>query len=265
LHPSATLRWYALNPRLAALNHALNVLSGTPKGRFCSCGVDLNLNQQSIDTTTPAGRLMFQITGPFAEFERSMIRQRVRAGLKRAVESGKQLGRPKIDPAIEKYKLSCEPRKACWPLPGIQRLARARFSVSSARWRRPALSAAPPRKAALRRLPLIPAGRRLTGSRGGIPRSTPGHLVREAGRVGGAKCPVHDVRRWNRVAGRVPPLISSTGCSVERLGRQRVTPQSGLTVSSTATLDRDAHVVWGQHPLASRRPLRINPGPYAHM
>ena len=67
-----------------------------------ACGVDLYLDQQSIDTTTPAGRLMFQITGAFAEFERSMIRQRVRAGLKRAVESGKQLGRPKIDIAIEK-------------------------------------------------------------------------------------------------------------------------------------------------------------------
>ena len=67
-----------------------------------ACGVDLYLDQQSIDTTTPAGRLMFQITGAFAEFERSMIRQRVRAGLKRAVESGKQLGRPKIEPAIEK-------------------------------------------------------------------------------------------------------------------------------------------------------------------
>jgi DNA invertase Pin-like site-specific DNA recombinase len=67
-----------------------------------ACGVDLYLDQQSIDTTTPAGRLMFQITGAFAEFERSMIRQRVCAGLKRAVESGKQLGRPKIEPAIEK-------------------------------------------------------------------------------------------------------------------------------------------------------------------
>jgi DNA invertase Pin-like site-specific DNA recombinase len=67
-----------------------------------ACGVDLYLDQQSIDTTTPAGRLMFQITGAFAEFERSMIRQRVRAGLKRAVESGKQLGRPKVEPAIEK-------------------------------------------------------------------------------------------------------------------------------------------------------------------
>jgi len=49
-------------------------------------GVDLYLDQQAIDTTTPAGKLMFQVTGAFAEFERSMIRQRVHAGLKRAVE-----------------------------------------------------------------------------------------------------------------------------------------------------------------------------------
>jgi DNA invertase Pin-like site-specific DNA recombinase len=67
-----------------------------------SCGVDLYLDPQAIDTTTPMGRLMFQITGAFAEFERSMIRQRIRAGLKRAVAAGKQLGRPKVDPALEK-------------------------------------------------------------------------------------------------------------------------------------------------------------------
>jgi len=67
-----------------------------------ACGVDLYLDQQAIDTTTPAGKLMFQITGAFAEFERSMIRQRIRAGLKRAVEAGKQLGRPKVGPALEK-------------------------------------------------------------------------------------------------------------------------------------------------------------------
>jgi DNA invertase Pin-like site-specific DNA recombinase len=67
-----------------------------------ACGVDLYLDQQAIDTTTPAGRLMFQVTGAFAEFERSMIRQRVNAGLKRAVEAGKQLGRPRISPALEK-------------------------------------------------------------------------------------------------------------------------------------------------------------------
>src|SRR5262245_38244254 len=67
-----------------------------------ACRVDLYLDQQSIDTTMPAGKLMFQVTGAFAEFERSMIRQRVRAGLKRALEQGKQLGRPKIGPALEK-------------------------------------------------------------------------------------------------------------------------------------------------------------------
>jgi DNA invertase Pin-like site-specific DNA recombinase len=67
-----------------------------------TCGVDLYLDQQSIDTTTPAGRLMFQITGAFAEFERGMIRQRINAGLKRAVAAGQRLGRPRIDPALEK-------------------------------------------------------------------------------------------------------------------------------------------------------------------
>ncbi len=66
-----------------------------------SCGVDLYLDQQAIDTTTPAGKLMFQVTGAFAEFERSMIRQRVNAGLKRAVEQGKTLGRPRTDAKTE--------------------------------------------------------------------------------------------------------------------------------------------------------------------
>ena len=60
-------------------------------------GVDLYLDQQNIDTTVPAGRLLFQVTGAFAEFERSMIRQRVNAGLTRARAQGKRLGRPSID------------------------------------------------------------------------------------------------------------------------------------------------------------------------
>jgi len=54
-----------------------------------------------IDTTTPMGKLAFQVTGAFAEFERSMIRQRVKAGLKRAVAQGVKLGRPKIDSTTE--------------------------------------------------------------------------------------------------------------------------------------------------------------------
>jgi DNA invertase Pin-like site-specific DNA recombinase len=66
-----------------------------------ACGVDLYLDQQNIDTTTPMGKLIFQITGAFAEFERSMIRQRIHAGLTRAKKAGKRLGRARIDPSIE--------------------------------------------------------------------------------------------------------------------------------------------------------------------
>jgi DNA invertase Pin-like site-specific DNA recombinase len=65
-----------------------------------ACGTDIFIDKQSLDTTTPMGKLMFQVCGAFAEFERSMIRQRVRAGLKRARNEGKRLGRPTIDPAI---------------------------------------------------------------------------------------------------------------------------------------------------------------------
>ena len=65
-----------------------------------ACGVDLYLDQQNIDTSTPMGKLVFQVTGAFAEFERSMIRQRVHAGLRRAVAKGKRLGRPPIKPEL---------------------------------------------------------------------------------------------------------------------------------------------------------------------
>jgi DNA invertase Pin-like site-specific DNA recombinase len=48
-----------------------------------TCGVDLYLDQQQIDTTTPTGKLLYSITGAFAEFERNIIKQRVNAGIKR--------------------------------------------------------------------------------------------------------------------------------------------------------------------------------------
>src|SRR5262245_7271573 len=65
-------------------------------------GIDLFLHQQGLDTTTPAGKAMFQMMGVFAEFERAMIPERVRAGLARAKGEGKHLGRPPIAPALEK-------------------------------------------------------------------------------------------------------------------------------------------------------------------
>jgi DNA invertase Pin-like site-specific DNA recombinase len=49
-----------------------------------AAGVDLYLHVQGLDTTTPAGKAMFQMLGVFAEFERSLIRERVMAGLARA-------------------------------------------------------------------------------------------------------------------------------------------------------------------------------------
>jgi DNA invertase Pin-like site-specific DNA recombinase len=64
-------------------------------------GIDLFLHQQGVDTTTPAGKALFQMMGVFAEFERAMIRERVKSGLDRAKAQGKTLGRPSIDPAKE--------------------------------------------------------------------------------------------------------------------------------------------------------------------
>src|ERR1700720_2103631 len=63
-------------------------------------GVEPYFDQRHIDTTTPAGKLLFQVTGAFAEFERSMIQQRVNAGLARAKAQGKRLGRPRVDHRI---------------------------------------------------------------------------------------------------------------------------------------------------------------------
>ncbi len=55
--------------------------------------IDLFLKQQGIDTTTPAGKALFQMMGVFAEFERSMIQERVKAGIKRVRAKGQPWGR----------------------------------------------------------------------------------------------------------------------------------------------------------------------------
>ena len=88
--------------------------------------IDLYLHQQGIDTTTPSGKAMFQMMGVFAEFERSMIQERVRAGLARARSEGKRLGRPPIAPKVEaaiRAALS-EPGR-----PGVRKIAE-RFGVN---------------------------------------------------------------------------------------------------------------------------------------
>jgi DNA invertase Pin-like site-specific DNA recombinase len=61
--------------------------------------IDLYLHVQGLDTTTPAGRALFQMLGVFAEFERAIIQERIHAGLARARTKGVRLGRP---PAVER-------------------------------------------------------------------------------------------------------------------------------------------------------------------
>ena len=90
-----------------------------------ACHVDLYLDQQAIDTTTPSGKLMFQITGAFAEFERSMIRERVNAGLKRAVANGKVLGRRPVEDNPEGAAKARKARKLLATGTGINRVAKA--------------------------------------------------------------------------------------------------------------------------------------------
>jgi len=66
-------------------------------GEECrSLGVDLVSLRQNIDTTLPAGRLTFQILGAVAEFERELLRERVKAGMAQARRTGKHVGRPAL-------------------------------------------------------------------------------------------------------------------------------------------------------------------------
>ena len=59
-----------------------------------NCNVDLQFLQNDLDTSTAGGRMIFQICGAIGEFERSLIRERVKVGLENAKKQGKKLGRP---------------------------------------------------------------------------------------------------------------------------------------------------------------------------
>jgi DNA invertase Pin-like site-specific DNA recombinase len=73
-----------------SLQHLLGFL-----GELKAKSIDLYLHQQGLDTSTPAGKAMFQMLGVFAEFERAIIIERVHAGLRRARANGTRLGRPR--------------------------------------------------------------------------------------------------------------------------------------------------------------------------
>ena len=65
---------------------------------FNSLGVDFISYKENVDTSTPAGKILFTMISAFAEFERSIIRERVIGGMEKAKARGARIGRPKIPP-----------------------------------------------------------------------------------------------------------------------------------------------------------------------
>src|SRR5215469_5638518 len=75
-----------------SLQHLVNALA-----ELEVLGVAFVSLRDNLDLSTPSGRLMFQIVGAMAEFERALIQERVKAGLRNAKAKGKKLGRPRVD------------------------------------------------------------------------------------------------------------------------------------------------------------------------
>lgn len=74
-----------------SLKHLVNALADLD-----AYGVAFVSLSDNLDLSTPSGRLMFQIIGAMSEFERALIQERVRAGLRNARAKGKRLGRPRV-------------------------------------------------------------------------------------------------------------------------------------------------------------------------
>ncbi len=92
-----------------SVSHLLRALE-----TFNSLGIAFVSLSEQIDTTTPAGRMIFTVLGAVAELERSLIAERVRAGLRNARAKGKRLGRPRIGVDASKIaRLRAE--GASWP------------------------------------------------------------------------------------------------------------------------------------------------------
>lgn len=70
---------------------------------FRTLGVAFTATGDAIDTTTPTGRMTFHIIAAMAEFERSLIQERIHSGLRRARAQGKVLGRPRV--AIDAHRV----------------------------------------------------------------------------------------------------------------------------------------------------------------
>jgi DNA invertase Pin-like site-specific DNA recombinase len=82
-----------------SLRHLVNSLE-----ELGALGISFVSLRDNLDLSTPSGRLMFQIIGAMAEFERALIQKRIRAGLRNARAKGKRLGRPRV--AVDAAKIA---------------------------------------------------------------------------------------------------------------------------------------------------------------
>jgi DNA invertase Pin-like site-specific DNA recombinase len=82
-----------------SVSHLLRALE-----TFNALGVAFVSLSEQMDTTTPAGRMVFTVLGAVAELERSLIVERVRAGLRNARAKGKKLGRPRV--TVDAHKIA---------------------------------------------------------------------------------------------------------------------------------------------------------------
>ena len=94
---------YKVDRLARSLSHLLSILR-----RIEEAGAEFRSLTEPIDTTSPAGRLMLQLLGAFAEFERSLIRERSRAGVRAAVDAGVVLGRPREFNYLEAARLKAD-------------------------------------------------------------------------------------------------------------------------------------------------------------
>ena len=74
-----------------SVSHLLRALE-----TFKALGIEFVSLSEQVDTSTPTGKMVFTVLGAVAELERSLIAERVRAGLRNARAKGKKLGRPRV-------------------------------------------------------------------------------------------------------------------------------------------------------------------------
>ena len=89
-----------------SVSHPLRALE-----TFKALGIDFVSLSEQMDTSTPAGKMVFTVLGAVAELERSLICERVRAGLRNAKAKSKVLGRPKV--AVDTDKIAAMRAQGC--------------------------------------------------------------------------------------------------------------------------------------------------------